>query len=309
MLIKFIIKLIIISTFIIFLRVNPVISQEVNVDSTLLKDDLEFLDQLTEFDSLNIIYLIDSLLSLELDGSQFSARFGYISKVLSAGRNFGEDQWGFSPGISYYHKSGLYADLSGYWNSEFEPKYYLTILSGGYMHSLTQMWSFILSYDRYFYSPSGFQIDNSLNNSINASTYLNFGNIDTGIDYGFFFGDESAHKLQWNLSGRIIKEEFWITDKITIIPSFSVQFGNQTITSIRFRRDFLNRISLRYFIEEKKVFGLMNYDLSLPIIIKINKFGLLVSYHYTVPVELPGEDVDLSPNSSIRLNLMYTFSL
>src|SRR5690349_679100 len=86
---------------------------------------------LTFSDSLNIFNLIDSLISLEgnIIHSQLAVRLAYNSNVLYTGRTLGIDQFGLSPGVSYYHKSGLYADVSCFWSKDFDPKYYLTILS------------------------------------------------------------------------------------------------------------------------------------------------------------------------------------
>ena len=59
-------------------------------------------------DSLSIFYLIDSLLQQgDLDVSQLAFRLSYNSNVLSTGRTLGIENFGLSPGISYYHKSGL----------------------------------------------------------------------------------------------------------------------------------------------------------------------------------------------------------
>src|SRR5688572_708531 len=66
---------------------------------------------LTYEDSLSIFSLIDSLLQLENEsGSILSLRLGYNSNVLSTGRTLGIENFGLAPGISYYHRTGLYAD-------------------------------------------------------------------------------------------------------------------------------------------------------------------------------------------------------
>ena len=60
-----------------------------------------------------------------MGGSQLAVRLSYNSNVLSAGRTLGIENFGLAPGLSYYHKSGLYADVSGYWSKDFDPSYYL----------------------------------------------------------------------------------------------------------------------------------------------------------------------------------------
>src|SRR5690349_516475 len=76
---------------------------------------------LTSQDTLSIVDLIDSLLTLDDElKSQLAVRVGYNSNVLEAGRTLGIENFGLSPAISYYHKSGLYADLTGYWSKDFD---------------------------------------------------------------------------------------------------------------------------------------------------------------------------------------------
>src|SRR5688572_2481757 len=83
----------------------PCVTYAQRADSLLTKAAL------TSQDTLSIVDLIDSLLMLEDDlSSQFAVRVGYNSNVLSAGRTLGIENFGLAPGISYYHKSGLYAD-------------------------------------------------------------------------------------------------------------------------------------------------------------------------------------------------------
>src|SRR6187549_1691724 len=63
-------------------------------------------------DSLSIFMLIDSLLAMEAaTGSQIAIRTSYNSNVLLAGRTLGIQNFGLAPGVSYYHKTGLYADV------------------------------------------------------------------------------------------------------------------------------------------------------------------------------------------------------
>ena len=110
-------------------------------------------DVLSFEDSLSIFSLIDSLLqNAEIEVSQFGVRLAYNSNVLSAGRTLGIENFGLSPGLSYYHKSGFYGDLSGFWSKDFDPKYYLTIASVGYIYSFPKVFSIMAGYDRYFYN-------------------------------------------------------------------------------------------------------------------------------------------------------------
>src|SRR5690349_16885518 len=132
------------------LAASTLFSKAQDADSLLLSG---IDDALSFEDSLSIFSTIDSLLQMgDLNASQLAVRLSYNSNVMSAGRTLGIQNFGLAPGISYYHKSGLYADVSGYWSQDFEPTYYLTITSLGYMHSFSKYFSIMGGYDHYFYN-------------------------------------------------------------------------------------------------------------------------------------------------------------
>ena len=91
--------------------------QAQDADSLLARPDT----LLSYTDSLTIFNLIDSLLMLEKlePQSQLAVRLGYNSNVFSTGRTLGIEQFGLSPSISFYHKQGFYADITGYWSKDF----------------------------------------------------------------------------------------------------------------------------------------------------------------------------------------------
>jgi len=285
-----------------------------------------------EADSMSFLDLLDELVSLQYSKSSMSFRVGYNSHILNAGRDFGFRQYGFTGGMSYYHKSGVFLDLTGYWNSEIEPNYNLTITSLGYMGSFTPKWSLYASYDHYFYNNSELETDLAypLTNSLNFSTYYDFKWASAGVDYGFMFGSEMAHRIRPSISGVLRFTNIGFIDRISIMPAISGLWGNQTILvstpNYQLVQQLKNRIGERKFrllyrykpevIEslilddyaEEAAFGLMNYSFSLPVYIYIGYFGLSASYSLNFPVALPGEELDLSMNSYFGITTSYTLS-
>lgn len=306
-------------------------------------------------DSLGIFQLLDSLLAISETPSQLSLRLGYSSRVTSAGRDFGIDQQGLSPGISFYHKSGLYGDLTGVWNSDFDPNYNLTITTLGYLGNIGKRWSYSISYDHSFFHTKDELQNSPLTNSLGASASLDFKHVYTGIDYSFSFGTESAHRIMWNLSGYIKLRPFGPFKSITLLPSFGILWGNQSIVQSyfnvnRFRqiknltlpqlrslaqsgeytqdeiatiillRNLVNRSDLTteqratikdFFtaIEDFDTFGLMNYNLSVPISFNAKKFGVIISYNYNIPVELTGSQYVSESNGYLSCTLSYNIGL
>ncbi|MFT6865853.1 MAG: hypothetical protein ACJA08_000679 [Cyclobacteriaceae bacterium] len=186
-----------------------------------------------EMDSLSIFNLIDSLLKRTSPiYSELNFRVGYNSSVLSAGRNFGINQFGLSPGVSYYHKKGFYADVSGFWNSSLDPKYNLTVLSAGYMKFIGKHWTLNGSYERWVYQVSDSETStSSLKNSLNISSGLTTKHLYGSLDYSYLFGQSNAHRIIGNISGNISVKNIWIFDQIRFAPGISAIYGNSDVTT------------------------------------------------------------------------------
>lgn len=305
-----------------------------------------------EMDSLSIFNLIDSIISGVSDPySELNVRMSYNSNVVSSGRNFNIDQHGVSPGISYYHKKGFYADISGFWNSDFDPNYSLTVASLGFLKTYGKHWLIGGSYERWIYNQRGGEtiFDPSIKNSLNASLGFNTKPIYASLDYNYLFGSAKAHRIIGSISGNLSFKKVWAFDRIRIAPSFSMIYGNsdvlshyftdqrqewqfikevirspefrdllsttdfseeerrarlniarqklprdvktfQTYNQVYSQNDELNNYIESQLYETTNQYGLMNYNLSLPIIFSINPFNFILSYTYSVPLKLPGEE-------------------
>ena len=279
-------------------------------DGDISWEDLEELEQLLDEDSTMLMSLLDSLIHLDdsdFKQSQLSFKVGYMSQIVTAGRDLGIEQYGLSYGVSYYHHSGVYGDVSGYWNSESDPKYYLTNTSVGYIGAINKAWSYIISYDHYFYTQSDSAFQAPYSDGLIGAIYCSKDVFDTGISYSVNFGQaQTAHKIIWSINANINKKDFWFFDKLYIRPTVSMLLGNSSILLTTFSRE--NR-RLNINIEENNVFGLMNYGITLPISLKKDNFGFLLTYQYNIPIELPGEEFDLNNNSFFGLNASYSIKL
>ena len=281
------------------------------------------------YDSLSILDFIDSLLNTDYNISALSVRTGYISSITNAGRDLGVEQYGFSAGISYYHKSGFYGDISGYWNSDLEPAFNPLAFSAGYMLSSVPKFSLTASYDHYFYFEGNDSIDYyfPLTNCLNISPYFDLKFLSLGINYSFMFGDKTAHRIRPDLYGNFSIKNIGFIDKIQFLPGASMYFGNQDVITqntqyislsdyatevgiMRFgqlyRRYGSKLLEYIYQEETNNVFGLLNYNFSIPVYIYIGNFTLSCSYFYNIPVSLPGEEIDLSPNSYFSASVIYS---
>jgi hypothetical protein len=275
-------------------------------------------ENLTFNDSLSIFRLIDSLMNLQAGApsSQLAVRLSYNSNVLWAGRTLGIDHFGLAPGLSYYHKTGLFADISGYWSKDFEPTYYLTIFSGGYMHVFSPRFSIIASYDHYLYNLEDEYIP--FNNAITISPYVDLKAVTFRLDYSFYFGERTVHRLMPSLGLNLRKKGLLGIDKVSFTPGVYMLLGNETVTEISIpsnRQEWVAAyLRMRqglpwYIIRSQDVFGIMNYSFMVPVHITHKNWNISLSYAYNIPKALPGETLTLSESGFLAASLTYFIDL
>ncbi len=179
-------------------------------------------------------------------------------------------------------------------------------------------------------------IANPFVNNIGIGLSYDFKYLYTSLDYSFLFGDDETHRLRWNITGYLKKKNLLFFDYILFTPDFSLLFGQedillttfnlreqlqqtdkeqlfQDIADLGFTRETFRALSDRQkqFIiralltPESSVFGLMNFGLSIPLVFRTGSWSYTISYNYNVPVELPGEELSLSPSGYLGLSLTY----
>lgn len=261
--------------------------------------------------------MIDSLLQTATieSSSQLAVRLGYNSNVASEGRTLGISKFGLSPGVSFYHKSGLYADASLYWSEEFDPDFYLAVLSAGYLWPVTKRWSLIGEYNRYQYIDLDGDESVPYKNNIGVSNFIEFKPVTFRLDYFLYFGDKTGHRIMPGVFVNLEKRNWHKISRILLYPSFNVMFGSEEVTQqISNANTYLGvllliRRGLPVFTQTTKtVFGVMNYSFSLPLSISLKKWNFLIGYTYNIPIALPGEDLGLTQSGYASASVTRYFS-
>jgi hypothetical protein len=290
-------------------------SDTLKTDSTdSLSDSLSLskLDSIfSAADSLSIFTMIDSLLNNKSTlNSSLVVRAGFNTNIVSAGRTIGVNQYGATGGASYYHKTGLYADVTAYWSEEYNPSLYVTIASVGYLKAISSHYSFLASYDRLIYNNTDINVENPLTNMVGLSNFVDIKPFTFRLDYSYYFGQERAHRLTPAVMLNIRKYNFIGLDRLSISPSFQMLFGSSIVTSIQFAQEptVRSRKKLPQLKQiDKNEFGLMNYSATLPIRITKKNWSLTAAYTYNWPVALTGES-QLPQNSFFSLTISKTIN-
>ncbi|MFT5954299.1 MAG: hypothetical protein ACI8QD_001143 [Cyclobacteriaceae bacterium] len=326
-----------------------------------------------ELDSISIFNLFDSVINLSTrPKTELVFRASYSSSTIYVGRDYGVSQFGFSPGIIMYHKSGIYGDITGFFNSESAPNYNLTMISAGYLGSFAKRFTYGVSAERWLY-PSGENAQNDrLTSNLGSFASVSFGPIRIGVDYSYLFGgNQTTNRLIPMISGQFTTKKNWVFDRISCLPSVSLTYGNDDIViyhnldiveayrqnelfnaefsraefneylaslpltgSERQLRDrILNnpmiserekrkRLSLLYLAREdvqnrlltqlsevENQYGIMSYNFTIPIYLKINNWDTMFSYTYSIPQTLPGEILELDPVGFFSASISYRLGI
>ncbi|PTB97926.1 hypothetical protein C9994_00435 [Marivirga lumbricoides] len=196
------------------------------LDSLYAELDLLFGEQ----DSLSSLFeLADSiLLADKIKFHALMARFSYMGQVSSAGRIQDIDQFGLSSGLSYFHPTGAYVDINGFFNSGYEPAYFLSALSFGYFQTFYKYWNINFNHDFFIYNDT--VSSQPFNKSLNLSNFFSFKYWESGVDYSLLYGESSAHRVSFFLNGKM-KWRFnnsWLKS-LTVLPGAGVQWGNADV--------------------------------------------------------------------------------
>jgi len=278
-------------------------------------------DSLAIFDLIDSLLLADPSILGDLEESMIAARVGYNSNITSDNRTFNISQFGLAPGISYYHKSGLYADLTTYWSQEFKPNFYLTVPSVGYLKTFTKHYSLLAEYNHFFYNqPSDSTVLIPYTNSLGASNYFEFKPLMLRLDYYLYFGERTNHRLMPSIGLNLVKTNWLGFDRVMFFPSFIVLFGSEHVSTYyqysraeQIRRalyNFLNpnapQLPYDYEVVTRE-FGVMNYGFTAPISFTKKDWSFLISYAYNMPKPLPGETLSIESTGYLSFSVTKYF--
>jgi len=272
-------------------------------------------------DSVSIFNLIDSLVQypgLLQGGSSLVARLGYNSNITSANLSIGINQFGLSPGITYYHRSGFYLDATAYWSQEYSPSLYLTVPSLGFLKTIKK-WTLNLEYSRYIYSFSDSTYNSPYTNTGTLSNFFDVKPFLFRLDYSLYFGGKTANRIMPAVMLNLEKKNWLGMKRLLLYPTFSVLFGNESWQTSEYVPYTTNPVEIKYRIHNKlplyylqtnnyNEFGVLNYSVSLPLSISLTNWTFLLSYTYNFPKALKGEELSLTNSGYLSFSIIRYFN-
>jgi hypothetical protein len=291
-----------------------------DLDSLLQSDPIlaEMDSILNSSDSTSILDLIDSILLAPPEvGSQLALRAGYNNNIVANGSS-SFSQYGLNLGLAYYHKSGAYADVSSYYSDEFKPSVYLTVGAVGYLAMINKHWSVMAEYDHYFYTPAkdDQEVYTPYKNNLYLSNYVKLKWFVFRFDYNFYFGELNAHRFTPGLGLNLSKKKWLGLDRVSFLPSAALWYGSDTVSEYvpnfstpKERLLLVLQRKPRWRVEDKTVWGIVNYSVSFPVSFLYKNWSLLVSYNLNFQKGLPGESVESYRSGYTGVSLIKYFDL
>lgn len=153
-----------------------------------------------------------------------SARFGYSNKALFAGRDYGINQSMMIPSLTYFHKSGIYSEISGFAYSQSEPKYQFTNIAAGYIGTLDKF-TYFAEYSRSFSASK--EVPNTLSNMFSGYGSYTYKKFNASVSYSFLFDNNStSHLVVPSIGMNFSTKKVGFIDRITFSPSINTTFGS-----------------------------------------------------------------------------------
>ncbi|RPG66019.1 MAG: hypothetical protein CBC81_003480 [Flavobacteriaceae bacterium TMED121] len=229
---------------------------------------------------LDELFKTDSL-SVDLVRSDYLyTTFSIDDKVYFAGRNFGINQYSFTPNISYMRGQNFFLSLGSAYFSELNPNWDFISLSSGYSVFLDNSKRFNLTgiYSRIFFSADADELNP---NRLAISLVYHKKNLRTRMSGGYLFGGSSSLYSALGVSYNINLVEDYKWD-LTFNPELSFLFSQQTVSE---------QISSGFSPQqiEQDVFELINTKIEFPIELDFGSWDFEVSYNLNFPSPLISE--------------------
>lgn len=223
--------------------------------------------------------------------SYFKADLNYLNDLVYLGRKDSIAVPYLTATIGYYHKSGFY--LSGalsYMPSPTQSRIDLFTVDAGYDYTINDIFSGSVYGEKYFYNKSSNSIKSDISGVIDGSITADLTALQLGVDAGISFASKADYTTTLSASHLFaIGEE---KNGFSLNPTFNVNFSTlnfyEGLTNRKFGKKHLgnnpNYLSINSTtVASKQGFGLMDFEFSIPLEYKLDKFVFYVTPYYAIP--------------------------
>ena len=260
----------------------------------------------TEKEELELDNILNELFNTEelsIEAKKLSYLYytlSYSDKAYFAGRDFGVDQYGISPSLSYMISNNFFVSLGSTYYSELDPQWDLISLSTGFSKSLGKEEKLSLTG---IFSRSFFLSNTSDLNPNRISTSISFTekNLKIRGSGGYLFGGSSTFYASANTEYKIKLIEGQKLN-LDFCPEVSFLFSKQTIS------EEISFSSFNSIVNETDVFDLINTQFSFPFEVDYGNWDFQLIYSINAPKSI-GNETDISQNGFLSFAIGYLVGL
>jgi hypothetical protein len=233
--------------------------------------------------------LIENRLN-EIDYQRFVATrltvaAGYSSRTTYRGRDNGLPQQMISPSLAYHHKSGFGIEVSTFWLDQTPKRWDDVAASVGYEFNIGSILGGNLSYSHFWFSDSSRSAKSVFRNDFGASLSLNLPVLSLFVDGDIATGDASEFTLAVSASHEF-EIPLTLYNNITIAPALTAIVGEQNSTLTTLRKGPKGKKVVGVQTQTSNTFGILDYELSLPVTIVLGPLTISPSVNYIMPLNV-----------------------
>ncbi len=241
--------------------------------------------------------------------TRFVLALGSDSHVASRGRDNSVQQFGVSPSLTFHHRSGFFLTAGVHWLDRTSNHWDQGILGVGYEFPLSKRLSGSIAYTRFWFSDSSVQQRSQLHNNVGGELSLETPIANFGSTFDFAFSSQSEITWAFLLSRPIEFSGETFLAHFGLEPTLTAVYGEQNseLTQLRIQR-VRRTASTQRVTQISNMFGILDYEFSLPVSFQLGSISGILSMTYIIPVNI----IDASstvPFFNTSLNISYTLRL
>jgi hypothetical protein len=232
----------------------------------------------------------DSIALEEEIASRLVISVGYDNPVSYRGRDNGVRFYGVSPSVQYTHRSGLFASVSGSWLDKSDGNWDDTETSVGFGRALGDAWFGSLAYAHLWFSSTSPQSKSVLDNSLDLEIAWSGSLLSTAAQLSYAFSKTSETTLSLSVSAPLMVFERAGGGSLLFEPGLSGTYGQQDLSLVAARKQKSKKNTLPVpAVKKRKVFGVMDYELDLPLRYRWGAYAFGATYTIAMPLNVLDE--------------------
>ncbi len=223
--------------------------------------------------------------------SYYSFSLDYLSNSVYYGRKDSDLVPYIIPTFRYVDKSGFYAEASISYLSNKDSRIDMGTIGAGYLsYNNDSTFSIEFYANKYFTNSSSYSVKSALKADVGANATYDFGFISMATELYGVFSNKADIVTSFGLLREVNfgEDNEWSISPKAMINAGTSNFYSSYFTSKKYSAKRKRRVDTGLAVINpivlKQNFGILDYELSVPLEYETNKFGFFFTPTYTIPI-------------------------